>query len=195
MRKIDRKYENPFDNIIIDLSEKAMPIFYKLGCTPNTITTFSLITGLKSAYYLYNRKIYLSIAFYLLQYFFDTADGFYARRYKMVTKFGDLYDHAKDIIVHLILLYILIKRYNLLKYPGFLVLIVLLTVCSSIHLGYQEKIYSKDSELSLSFTRKLCIGDPYYMIRYSRFLGTGTIILAFITTILFLNSKTINNSF
>ena len=73
MRKIDRKYENPFDNIIIDLTEKSMPIFRYFNCTPNTITTMSLVTGLQSVYFLYHRKIKLSITFYLFQYFFDTC--------------------------------------------------------------------------------------------------------------------------
>ena len=34
-----------------------------------------------------------------MSYFFDCADGLYARTYNMTTQFGDIYDHSTDVIV------------------------------------------------------------------------------------------------
>ena len=43
MRKIAREFENPIDNILIDISQLLSPIAYFLGLTPNILTTFSII--------------------------------------------------------------------------------------------------------------------------------------------------------
>ena len=38
-------------------------------------------------------------------------DGHYSRKYEMTTNIGDIYDHAKDLFVNVVLLYVLIKKY------------------------------------------------------------------------------------
>ena len=44
MRKIPVEYENPIDNYILELSDKTAPYVYKMGMTPNMITTLSNIS-------------------------------------------------------------------------------------------------------------------------------------------------------
>jgi len=39
-------------------------------------------------------------------------DGHYARKYKMTSKFGDLYDHIKDYTILALMLIIIFMRYN-----------------------------------------------------------------------------------
>lgn len=39
-----------------------------------------------------------AVLFYWLQYFFDCADGYWARNSQMETLFGDFYDHGKDLV-------------------------------------------------------------------------------------------------
>ena len=49
-RKIPKELENPFDNIIIELSIKINPLFKYFNFTPNMLTIISLLLGILSAY-------------------------------------------------------------------------------------------------------------------------------------------------
>ena len=57
-RKIDVIYENPLDNILIDLADKLTPLLYNNKITPNMVTTLSLILGIISGIYLYKDFLY-----------------------------------------------------------------------------------------------------------------------------------------
>ena len=77
MRKLPKKLDNPFDNVIIDLlCEPMAQFFHKLHMTPNDITTLSLITGLLSVIFLYKGLPIISVVFYFFSYVFDCVDGF-----------------------------------------------------------------------------------------------------------------------
>ena len=106
VRKLKEEYENPIDNLIYIIVEKLDPIFYRLNFTPNIITTLSLITGLLSGYYFYKDNI-LCIPLYILSYILDCSDGYFARKYNMVTTFGDYYDHISDVIKSIVIFYII----------------------------------------------------------------------------------------
>jgi phosphatidylglycerophosphate synthase len=151
MRKIPCNLENPIDNLLIDLSEKVSPFFKKLGFNPNGITTLSLIFGLISVYGLYKGCVWCAVVCMLVSYFFDNLDGFYARKYNMVTKFGDYYDHIKDILVFIIYVYILYQRnkYKLTKVGWYVVLSVLIffTGTSVLYFGCQERYYDKIKDI------------------------------------------------
>ena len=83
MRKIERMYENPIDNILIDLADIASPYAYYIGLTPNILTTISIgFIGLTTYLLLRSNFIYASV-FYMIAYFFDCMDGFFARKYKL----------------------------------------------------------------------------------------------------------------
>ena len=112
MRKIIKEFENPIDNIIIDIVEKITPFLYRTGHTPNIITTYSFIFGLLSVHYLNKNDITKFVLFYMISYFFDCIDGFMARKYNMTTKFGDLYDHITDTIVFVLILGVVYSKYK-----------------------------------------------------------------------------------
>ena len=100
-RKLPPEMEHPIDNLNINIGASLSPYFKNLNFTPNTLTTISLITGLLSVYYYTQQNyIYSAILFYI-SYMFDCWDGYYARRYQMISKFGDKYDHIKDVVVGL----------------------------------------------------------------------------------------------
>ena len=99
MRKIPEESDNPIDNFILKIVDPLCPLFKALHFTPNGITTISLVFGLLSAYLLYKGHPYLFGITFFISYFFDCMDGYYARKYNMVTRFGDIYDHVKDIVV------------------------------------------------------------------------------------------------
>ena len=96
MRKLPNELENPFDNLVYVFVERLSPLFYHFGLTPNSITSLSLLCGIYSAFLLFKKSYFLSILFYLISYIFDCLDGYNARKYKMMSKFGDYYDHISD---------------------------------------------------------------------------------------------------
>ena len=110
--KIKLNKENHIDLLLLHVSNIINPYFFATNHTPNIITTYSFLFGLLSCYFLYKGKISLFVISFIVSYFFDICDGNYARRYDMVTSFGDLYDHISDIIVFIILTSIIITKYN-----------------------------------------------------------------------------------
>lgn len=197
MRKIKKEFENPFDNILIDICELVSPFFHKLNFTPNGITTLSLITGLLSCYFLHKNKPYLSVSFLLLSYFFDCLDGFYARKYNMITKFGDCYDHVKDLVVNISLPYILYNRnkhkLNRKELIIFIFIFSIYMYTMNIHFSLQEMIYDKPEQSGM-----LALGTRRYadtkeqaekMIAYTRYSGSGTFTLLNMLAVLYLEFK------
>jgi phosphatidylglycerophosphate synthase len=175
MRKIKKEHENPIDNINIDISDKLCPFFKKLNFTPNGITTLSLIFGLISIFFLLKRNIILFSITYYISYFFDCMDGHYARKYKMTSKGGDLYDHVKDVTINVILGLIILFYFKIPINNKIIIviLIIIMFTLMSIHLGCQEKIYDSDESSTLKFTKKMC-KNPHKYIKYTRFFGCAT---------------------
>lgn len=200
MRKINNENENFIDNFLLDIAEYVSPIFYDLGFTPNDITTLSLITGLLCVYFLYTKNILIFTIFFILSYFFDCLDGHFARKYNMVSKFGDMYDHVKDTAVHIILYSTIIYLYynNIYIIPVSIAFITFI-ILSAIHLTCQQVLYSgmevKDEYLDqyihifefFGIKENTCKD----MIKYTKFVGVGTLQLVIILLIIFLERTTI----
>ena len=93
MRKGPIRFQNPIDTILIDCGSYLSPLFRHLHFTPNTLTSISAIFGFMSVYKMYNKDYKQAGMLYFISYMFDCFDGFYARKYNMVTKYGDFYDH------------------------------------------------------------------------------------------------------
>lgn len=174
MRKIEKDNENPLDDYLIEISDNISPYFYKFNYTANDITTLSLISGLICIYLLFNEYYLLSGIFYFIGYFFDCMDGNYARKYNQVSKFGDMYDHFKDITVFLLVMYAI---YTKVRHPiTVFSIITILSILSLIHIGCQEKIYQKNESKTLEFTKELCKDEK--MIKITKYFGCGTMNLA-----------------
>lgn len=182
MRKIKSEYENPFDNAIYYFIQKVAPTVWMMGLTPNMITTFSIISVIISTYFIYHRRPILAVFFYLLNYFFDCLDGYLARKYKIITVFGDYYDHVSDIIGMVLTFYILFKvnsKFMKKIIPVFIILLIFL----NFHIYFQEKIYNNVHESTTlqitnyiipSFIKK---DDPKKYIKITKYFGCGTYIL------------------
>lgn len=174
--KISRKYENPIDNVIIDISRYInKTIFRPLNFTPNMITTLSLLSGVVSIWFFIHRSYILCSIFFIIAYILDCADGNYARMYNMVTVFGDYYDHFCDVFKVLLLVLVIIKS----KYISvrskilFFVCFVALAYSCLVHLGCQELMYEVEESHTLDFTKKLCRNKEDIM--YTRYFGVGTL--------------------
>lgn len=193
MRKIDREYENPIDNINIDVADKLCPLFRKMGFSANGITTLSLIFGLISVFLLWKGHIWGFAVTYYISYFFDCMDGYYARKYNMVSKFGDMYDHVKDMIVTICVGLTLFLRnrhcpWSKLAIP--LVVFAMFNIMMMAQLGCQEKIYGRTEESNcLSIYQNLCIGDPNRSVKFFRYFGCGTIVILFILLVVWVEKS------
>ncbi|VBB18788.1 CDP-alcohol phosphatidyltransferase [Yasminevirus sp. GU-2018] len=191
-RKVDSSIENPIDNMMIEISDKMSPTFKSMGYTPNGITTISLIFALGALYSLYNHDVYQFAIYLALAHLFDCMDGYYARKYDMVTDTGDKYDHFKDLLVAVGIIYVLFSKYNIMSFPVLMLSMMLLAVLSIISVGCHEKIthHSDKSETLAIFDiitpcRETC--DKY--TKYLRFFGPGTVIFVVIMCVFYLNSK------
>jgi len=181
--KFPSEYENPIDNFIIRNGKKLYPLYRTLNFTPNHLTFISMVLGVVSVYMFYKKSFILSAGLFFSSYSFDVFDGNYARTYDMITKFGDYFDHIKDLVVN-VLLIIVFLSYSKIPYNSLLIIITLfLVVTMFLHLGCQE-IYVKkykpkhyQSEY-LSFFGKIC--DYLGMEKFSnelKWLGCGTYII------------------
>ena len=138
MRKISREKDNFIDNIFIDISELLCPVFKYFNFTPNMITGINIIFSILCLYYLYIEEYKLGVLFLILTYLFDALDGFYARKYKMETYFGDLLDHYTDYIFYVGLYYLLLFKIPFKNNKIFLVILLILSYISIMHLGCTE---------------------------------------------------------
>jgi phosphatidylglycerophosphate synthase len=106
-----------------------------------------------------------------LQGFWDCADGYYARKYGMVTSFGDAYDHATDIAAVLALVVMVHRKYDVppLIMAGF----VFALACNAVFVGCQQKYYARGSRTeSLDSLQAACPDTSW--LPWTRWLAHGT---------------------
>ena len=206
MRKLPSEFENIIDDKIINLADNTSSFFYDSGFDPNSITTISSISCILCIIFLFQSKFYLGAFFLLVSYFFDCLDGHLARKYNMVTVFGDYYDHISDILkifFVLLSLYIINKTKFLIVIPFILGLFILMI----LHIGCQEIYYnnresnndsnnnsnndSNHDHNSLKFSKNFCpvyTNDKYSLetaLSFTNYFGCGTVYIALICSILY----------
>jgi len=196
MRKISREYENPIDNILIDISEYLSPYAYYFRLTPNILTTISILFSGYTVYLLLNSKYLLASFMYLVSYYFDCMDGHFARKYKMYSKFGDYYDHIADIFKFVSILCTLFYI-NSVKFLTFIPTILFYLILFNIHLGYQEIYYNKNESDILNILKQLCSipirnkNDKITILNimsYTKYFGCGTFNLIMMLFIIYYKS-------
>lgn len=191
MKKISNELDNPIDNVLIEISDRLSPLFKSLNHTPNMITTYSLITGLISCYFLNKRDVLLFSVFYMISYFFDCFDGHFARKYDMSTKLGDFYDHSKDAFIFFLILYITIKNSRKRITLPIILIVILFSVLATVHMSCQElncddKFKDKNNNFLL-VPLFLCRNKDN--IKWTRFFGIGTYTIFFISIISYVNRE------
>jgi len=197
MRKGPIRFQNPIDTILIDCGSYLSPLFRHLHFTPNTLTSISAIFGFMSVYKMYNKDYKQAGMLYFISYMFDCFDGFYARKYNMVTKYGDFYDHIKDSTVALPILFMLFREYwkkdKPVKYLPFLLLFTF--ICSIIQLGcieihWENQNKTPDQNASMSLVKQLCssnVTEAEKILQKIRYLGCGTSVLSLSLAIMYLD--------
>ena len=177
-RKIGRDIENPIDNIVIDLAWAASGPLRAVGIVPNQVTTLALMFGLIAAWFVYRGRFWEGAGFFAFSYLMDCMDGNMARRYGMVTAFGDWYDHISDIVKTVALYWAVVVCSSLRvgQRMAFVGVTGLLMALMLVHLGCQEKSYPKTGTDSMSALEMLCPGP--YAIFWTRYVGMGTWVMA-----------------
>jgi phosphatidylglycerophosphate synthase len=183
--KIDSKYECPMDVVLLKFIDTHLDYYYKLGFTPNMITTISIFFSLVAMTNILNHNYKLGALFVIISYYFDCVDGKLARKYNLQTKFGDYYDHFSDIFKIVVVLYALYKT-NALRFKELRILFIILLVLMMIHLGYQEVIYNRDDSPTLYVMKYIASHDkdPKRTIQYTKLFGCGTFV-TFLTIIIY----------
>lgn len=193
MRKISEQYTDPFDNILVDISDYFAPYFKKAGFTPNGITTLSLIFELLAIFSLYNQYFSMAAILHLVSFYFDCMDGHFARKYKMISRYGDLYDHLTDIIGGILLITVFFMKNNYKTSTLIIILIIgiILSILCSIHTGCLEVHYSKNKKnkkdkMFLDNFKQFCTKDNATdIMKYTRYVGTGTLTIFICLVIIF----------
>jgi amino acid transporter len=183
MKKLPYEYENPLDVLLYKLSDYLCPFAKSLGLTPNWITTLSNIFCIITIILLIKSYYIFAILTFLISYFFDCMDGYMARKYKMFSKYGDMYDHVSDFI-KFTLIYITLIYIDYKKFIFVLPIIIIALICSHIQVGCQELYYDKNESPTLDIYKKLCPvknkDDKQSLlnaIQYTRYIGPCTFII------------------
>lgn len=195
MRKIPSKFENPIDNVLISHIESIQTHFFKLGFTPNMLTTISLVCHLIAMYFFVNNQKYYtvySVIFSFLSYYFDCFDGHFARSYDIVTKFGDYYDHISDLFKNLLFIWLIYAYFKPYFYVSLLTKCIF-TILSSIHLSCQEHYYGYGSD-TLHFFKYLCPSNYFNIdikqcLNITKYFGVGTHMLIDLIILIYLKTN------
>jgi len=179
MRKIPEEQENFFDTWIIEYADIMSSTYKSLDMTPNMLTTVSLICNINSAILFFYDNRELAVLMFLIGYYFDCADGFYARKYNMETEFGDYYDHFNDMLKLIMIMSIMYYKSSS-KFYKVLPIILGFGLLTGIHIGCQEKIYSESNNIksgTLNIFKSWCLNTDY--IYTTKYFGVGTLIIVF----------------
>ena len=128
----DKTLEPTIDEyIFLPLGKKVADLAYVLGLSPNQVTFGSTVFQLLASYFFFRDGPLKAVLMYLLGYILDSSDGVMARKYKMTSNFGEIFDLSSDFLTTAVLLLVFFLKSRKRKY--FWHLFILLLVL--LHLG------------------------------------------------------------
>ena len=161
MSKLPRELESPIDRYVLELCDTLLPIFHNIHFTPNGLTSLSLVTGLMAVNFIFRNNYLLGIICIWVSYLFDCMDGMFARKYNMVSKFGDYYDHIKDIAVGIMLFFVILSKFGKHGKLNILLLSLIVAGVNMVYICNYERYYvlltGKRETGSLDFLSKTCV--------------------------------------
>lgn len=170
MSKLPLSLDNPVDNLFVAVASAMEPALKQMGHTPNVLTTYSFGSGVLALVALSKDNIPAFAVLWLLQIFWDCADGHFARRYGMTSKLGDAYDHFTDIATMLALIVLVYRKYDVP--PAMLVAFAVVMGINFVHLGCQQKHLKSPSRELLDTLQPACPDTS--LLRWTRYLSHGT---------------------
>ena len=182
------EHNEPIDNFIVKyFCNPISPLFRITGHSANMISIYGLALSLVSLYYLFNDDILRFTFYFWVCYGLDCLDGYYARRYNMVTAWGDMFEHVRDITYIILTIGMTIFKYTLTDYAMYV--LVLSSVLTGIHVGCVQKSYNNNGfdrvPETLDYLEFLCY-DPAF-IHLSGHFGVGMYMVTLNILILYLS--------
>lgn len=180
MHKIKKEHMAFYDVFIMEhFVEPFTPFFREtLGFTPNGITWLSNISSLIALIFLWNKNLLLFFVFWHINYWFDCMDGYMARKYDMVSDYGDMIDHLGDWISMLGIFIILVIKYKLIKKwkknIGYIIFALISAIMTFVHVGCMERIAEKrkfKKSKTLEPTKGACLDTKW--LNFTKFWGIG----------------------
>jgi len=182
MKKIEDEFENPIDYLIINqLCEPISEYIHEYypNVTPNMITFIGLICGLLSILCLFHNFYVFAFILFWIGYILDCLDGYYARKFKMQTKFGDYFDHIRDYIVNTLIVFVILSKLRKNEQFIFIFLFIIIFTGMNMHVACQNNETSILSGMS-----KICPEKEYlYILKH---LGCGSYMLFISLSFLYL---------
>ena len=173
VNKIPSELDNPIDVILYNQVDRDLEFYKSLGLTPNGLTTLSLIIGVLGVYNFYYDNNFLGAMLFFIAYYFDCADGKMARKYKMFTKYGGLYDEISDTIKHICLYVVMfIKSFD--KFIKVLIISVIIYIFTLFYSYCQEKINGKNENSDYKNFFNVNLENCEEKIKYLKYFGPGT---------------------
>lgn len=187
VNKIPTELDNPIDVVLYNQVDRDLEFYKKIGLTPNGLTTISLILALTGIYNFYKDEYFLGALFFFIGYYFDCADGKMARKYKMFSKYGDLYDHYSDLIKIGLLYYTFYKK-STKKFKLILIISIFLLLLCNLFITCQEELYGKKHESKTLDYFNIKLDNCEEKIKYFKYFAPGTCIV-FLTLCILLWNK------
>jgi phosphatidylglycerophosphate synthase len=167
-RKLPRTQANTLDTVVLDAINKLAVALHRCvpEITPNIITTFGNAARFTGVYLLASKQCpELMLALTVVGIASDMLDGHVARKYNMVTSFGDKYDHYSDWLWGATVGIVLLTQYSI---PGYLWSLFLVAFFFyNVYFGCQESLYANQEESkSIEFTQYFpnLLGGNYHDI-------------------------------
>jgi phosphatidylglycerophosphate synthase len=193
MHKLPTDKEGPIDILFLTLTEWITPPLHAAGHTPNIITTYSLLAGLASGYYLWKGYISAFSVLFLVSYLLDCVDGYMARRYDQITTFGDYYDHVSDIAKFLVIMYVFVYKYPFWRLSPVLVIIGVILALSFVYLGCSQHHYKSTNSSSIDETLDMFLHfSSKDTIHWVKYCSTGTLMVATVVAAIYLEYTCVN---
>jgi phosphatidylglycerophosphate synthase len=122
-------------------------------------------------------------------------DGMMARRYNMVSKFGDIFEHSRDILGGFVLSVMAYHKYHAVIPWVIYPLAATLTLGTAMHIGCQQKYVARkdpnsspdSTNESINFLTHFC--PSVDAIAWTRYLGAGTFNVSFALILLYLHMR------
>ena len=190
-RKVPECMENQVDAVLVNIAEPLSVLIQKISphITANIITAIGLVIGVACIACITKGYYLAAFGLYWLCYFFDVLDGYYARKYDMITKFGDYFDHFRDVFINVIVCWLIWWK---LEDPSlrniFIITLIVFLIGMLSHFGCQEQNATvTEHNDCLSILKPLVKHKEY--ISFTKYFGCGTFILVISLFILFLVFK------
>lgn len=173
-------YENPVDKLLYHSIEYISDTIYNFKITPNMITFLGLITGLLSAYYLYEKQIIISLILWIVCYYLDLLDGYIARKYDQGSKFGGWFDHISDILKFIAIGIVLYKH----KQYYVIIILTIVFIITLFNTSCKTKYLNRDTNKtdSLYLLKNMCPDKNY--VKFTHYFGEGTGALLYVILII-----------